>query len=296
MQKKYKKNNKRRLQFMKKNVSNLQKVFLIFIVCTMFCGVFTGCGNKKSEPPNATKNVIVTPKAEEKVELTEKTEKKKIIILKDGIFPTEEVYTAAIEHLKEKGYDDKTSEITELNMEGNVKNAEGIINKIKEVKPDVVISIVTVLNIANLCKPLSGTGIPVVQFSAVDVNDFVDLNGIPKENITGLTIFPKNIEINSVKLMNQVIPINNKKVVALNVDNKIAELIESGLKSQNIEIKESKIVSNEEEFKDLIIKYNQDNEVGWIVNVAIPSFKKDGTPADKMQLIKWLIENNKKPA
>lgn len=222
--------------------------------------------------------------------------KGKILFLRDIDEPSMvDTEKTAISELAKKGYDEKNYEFIYLRMNGQTSKAKELLAKIKESKPDIIISLVTGYNQAILLAPLLGTATPIIQYQGMDLFGFMDEKGYPKSNIAGLTLFPKGIEESAVKLLNKLYPINGKKVVTLNVDRGLGVLVDAGLKAQKIPIKESLMVLNVEDYQAAIKKFNNDDEVGWIVCVATPVKKKDGSPMMRSELNKWTIENNKKP-
>ena len=287
------------------------KPFLIMLAL-MFTMILPGCG-KTADDITAVQDVNTAQAAAEvdsaktenstdkidtsAVKAINSGEKKKIVILQ-GIevmqFRTDQVDTL-LKTFEQKGFSAQNTDITVLKYEGDASKAQ-MLEKIQQLKPDVVLTFS--LGYMDLLKKLEGANIPVIVESNAE-GGYVDENGVPKQNITGIYTMPKDMVKNSYEFLNKIAPIKGKKAVfitAPGIPMFNRENIENALKSLNIELKAYiGDIKTCEDYYDAILKYNGDSEVGWILPGIISPVDKDGKPLDGTKAIKWMQDNVKKP-
>jgi len=290
----------------------MKKRFLsVLLGMVLLISVMGGCGTGKggaavndtvnsktvsSSPINKNEAVNETTDAKDKINTVVK---KKIVIVQEG----EDVGFAGterekmVETLDKSGYaDGKSAEITIFKMAGDEKLSPAeIVKRIKEMRPDAVLVASGATSTETIVKPLSGTDIPVIM-SGANVEPFVDSKGKPKQNITGLYAMANGLELNAYSLLQKVAPINGKKAVFVTVDGYFnKDVVKDSLEKLNIELKDFAVVKYKEDFEETVERYNNDNEVGWILLGVGPSGYKDGTTGKQIELFNWFVENSKKP-
>jgi len=274
-------------------------ILALAFVFTMF---MSGCGKKEADVSTidtGTQNADTvkaddTSKDSGKVDLSTGVKKKIVIVMEDDFADRVKAKENFLNTLKEKaGLDSNNAEITELDMKNNEKKAPEFVEKIKNIRPDVVVDFQ--VSITNIAKPLENSGIPVLVY--VGAESFVDANGKPKDNITGIYTMKSDLRYNAFMMLNKISPLKGKKAVFVTVDGFFNKNdIEKDLNKVGVQLKaycESKYA---EDFMTAINKYNSDDEVGWILVGVWPTTRKDGTPWDMNKMAKWDIENRKKPS
>lgn len=294
-----------------------KRICSIFLCFSMVVVLLAGCSTKAADPASdegsqvssqpstevskAPDSQASSPAASPASNDTKPQEKKKIVIVQEnGDDLRTTIQKKIISTLEESGFKDKeTAEITEIKMEGDEKKSQEVADKIKSIKPDVAIINNSLFAYKTVAKMLSGSGIPVVLNLNAEhkAMGFIDDSGKPTDNVTGIYSLPKDAQLNAFKLLNSISPANGKKAVFVTVDGRFTRAdIEKNLKAINVELKdycESKYV---EDFKAAVTKYNNDNEVGWILVGVWPSTTKDGKTVSNLETGKWDISNRKKPS
>jgi ABC-type uncharacterized transport system substrate-binding protein len=283
--------------------------FSSIILCFIMLSVLlTGCATKAQEPATSDNPQVSTQPSDvsksnsDTSEDTKKQpkEKKKIVVVQEsGDELRTEIQQNIIKALADAGYTKDTADITEINMEGDEKKSQEVADKVKSLNPDVAIINNSLFAYKTVAKMLKGAGFPVVLNNNIEqkAQGFISDDGKPTDNVTGIYSLPKDAQLNAFQLLNTISPANGKKAVFVTVDGRFnKEDIEKNLKAINVELKdycESKYV---EDFKASITKYNDDNEVAWILIGVWPSTLKDGTPVSNLDTGKWDIANRKKPS
>ena len=285
-------------------MKKMRKVLSLLILCSLMATALLGCGGSAENDLAVSEDT--SPAVSENTAASEDTAAdstqstavsdgvmKKVVYVQENI---DQYYNEArkntFEELKKNGFDSQNTEIKELYMSGdNKKTSEEIVNTIKEFKPDVV----CFQNGMDVVKQLEGTDIPCIISSAAE--SYVDKDGTPLKNVTGVYTAPSDLYKKAYSFLNQIAPINGKKAVFITVDGFFTkELIEENLKANNIELKdycESKYV---EDFKAAVEKYNKDPEVGWMLVGIWPWTTKDGTSVPQNEFANWDATNRMKPS
>jgi putative ABC transport system substrate-binding protein len=294
---------------------------LLLAVTVLFSLLLTGCGGEtvdvsadidstsesQSQPEtdktaDANVDTSSTGTADNSAASAEKadTTKKKIIVIKEVNDEVRDaVHKNILAVLEKSGYSNDTSTISVIEMGGDEKRSTEVLEQIKTEKPDVVLINGVQFVFKTIAKPLEGSGIPVVLVAGVEnkLMDFVDENGKPKQNITGVYTMPKDMQLNAFKLLQEICPINGKKAVFVTLEDKFTkEEIENNLKQIGVELKDFVEVKYQEEFTEATNKYNLDDEVGWILVGYWPGARKDGKASTNLEYGKFDVANRKKPS
>lgn len=228
--------------------------------------------------------------------------KKTIVFIKDD---DGEAFTGFANYigslLPGKGWTNDNSKYITLSLEGKADKSDEIVEKIKAMKPDVVMMNTT--QVKPIAMKLKEAGIPCVAGGGLELEDengkmiFVDKNGFPTTNLTGTYTMPRTHVENSFAFLNRVAPIKGKKAVFATYNsaafNKFK--IEKALKKHGIELKDYQEFKYIEDYRDFLIKYNKDKEVGWVLSGEIILSHKDGRVGSLEEFIRVERENNSKP-
>lgn len=261
------------------------RMLSLLLCLIMITSFMSACGNKDAgtTTDNTATNESSVNKDTSDVESGSTTdssssEKKKIVIVKESTDQTRvDTQKNIIAGLEAGGYvNDKNAEIIDLTMDPNDTTGENIVNQIKGIKPDVVI-VNALINAPQLvAKPLGEAGIPVVL--NVYTDSFLNADGTPKGNVTGLYSIPKNLQKNAFEMLNKIAPIKDKKAVFITMDGMFTkEGVESALTANGIKLKEYYSFKYVEEFEAAMKKYDADDEVGWVLVGLWAYQKKDGS-------------------
>lgn len=225
-------------------------------------------------------------------------QKKKIVFVKDD---NSEFFNGFAEFIgkefEKNGWTKENSEYIVLSMDGKIEKAKENIKEIKKIKPDLVYINGTYLEDRIL--PLKDSGIPVVVVAGIEIKKngkylFLNNKQMPNSNIVGLYTFPKNFEINSLKLLESITSIKGKKAVVLGQPGLFSENLQNAFKSMNITLKHYEEYKYFEDFQADFTKYNNDSEVGWMI-VDGPITRKDGKEWTRKDTFLWEHKNIKKP-
>ena len=167
--------------------------------------------------------------------------------------------------------------------------------QVAQLAPDVVIDFSGATGAA---PKLHDMGVPTVSYWGAD--PYVDADGMPTANITGVYTAHKDTVYNSLKLLQLVAPLKegqeavffeNKRTVVFPT----SEVLEA-LERLNVPLKAIEDTSYYEDWQAALLKYNEDPSVGWLVVLAWPFVKRDGSvPNRNVELAQWQREHLKKP-
>lgn len=274
------------------------------LCCVLTISLLAGCGGKSEEQVASEEVVEQTQDSADKTDATQSDTsatnasnqvKKVFFVTEDDFDSRTGARKNIVDALEQGGYTQgKNMEITEINMKVDNKKSQEVADKVKEVKPDLVI--INGSNfVAEVAKLLEGSGIPTLVNLGAE-GGFVDESGKPKSNVSGLYTMPKTLQKNAFGLLKQISPINGKKAVFITTEGFFKkEDVEANLKAVGIELKdycESKFV---EDFQASVNKYNNDDEVGWMLVGVWATQKKDGSTFSMGDMGNWDIANRKKP-
>lgn len=141
-------------------------------------------------------------------------------------------------------------------------------------------------------------GVPTVSYWGTD--PYVNADGVPKANITGVYTAYKDTVYNSLKFLRLVAPLKpgQKAVFFENKQRTVfpKEEVLDALKRLNVPLKAIEDTSIYEDWQAALLKYNEDPEVGWLVVLSWPFVKRDGSaPNRNVELAQWQRERLKKP-
>jgi hypothetical protein len=169
-----------------------------------------------------------------------------------------------------------------------------LVVRIQEEAPDLVL---TTVEIENILAALNGLSIPVL--TRLNVEPYVNADGLPTGNITGMYTTLHDMLYNSYKFLQKVAPLKEGQSVVL-LDNPEFPLIPKAkvvdaLERLQIPLKASVNVAVYEDWQAAVLQYSDDPEVGWILRSS-PTRKRDGSRLNMMtELYPWQREHFKKP-
>ncbi len=141
---------------------------------------------------------------------------------------------------------------------------------------------------------------PVITITAVE--PFVDANGVPTANVTGIYSKLQDMLYNSYKFLQKVAPLKAGQQVVF-LDNREQQLVIPKTEVldalQRLQIPVKAVVDGTiyEDWQQAILQYNDDPEVGWILQGSGPMSKRDGSSVDvDKEMYPWQREHLKKPS
>jgi len=172
-----------------------------------------------------------------------------------------------------------------------------LVAQVKTEAPDVVLSFTGLNNIMGVLEQFS---VPVITMTAVE--SFVNADGIPTANVTGMYSKLQDIIFNSYKFLQQVAPLKPGQQ-AIFLDNPQMpgivpkEEVLDALQRLQIPLKAVVDGAIYEDWQQAILQYNDDPEVGWILHGAGPTSKRDGSGINvTKEAFPWLQAHLKKPS
>jgi putative ABC transport system substrate-binding protein len=209
---------------------------------------------------------------------------------------TENVANRAVEALEQAGFVDQQNIVLAQVMAESEDQIAEATAQIQLAPPDVILSFIGPGQIATIVEGLS---IPVI--TSADVDRHVDADGIPIASITGVHVMPPDIVYNSYKFLQRVAPLKAGQHVIF-LENRersfiSKEVVEDALHRLQIPLKAIVDATVLEDWKQAILQYNEDPDVGWILSVTGPTKKRDGSPVSRyVDALPWQREHLKKPA
>lgn len=271
---------------------------LLFTLAASGCGqASTATIGAKQEPAAQAKAAGSTDTAKPKLK-TDGSKWKIVVVQENENSYTIEEQQNAVKELGNSGYDATNSNIEIIKLNADQSKCPATVDKIKAEKPDVVVDIAERFTAAEVAKKLEGTQIPIIINQAVEAKDygFIDDNGMPKNNITGILTMPKDMQARAFEFLNKIAPINGKKTVFLTAPGMFTEDgVRSSLAAVNLKLDKYVTSNYLEDFEQSLIKYTNDNEYGWTLIGINPQTLKSGKPFDLAAYLKWAQENVKKP-
>ncbi len=167
--------------------------------------------------------------------------------------------------------------------------------QVAQLAPDVVIDF---SGEAPTTATLKELGVPTVSYYGVD--PYINPDGMPTANITGVYTAYKDTVYNSLKLLRMIAPLKpGQKAVFFENTLRFVfpkEEVLEALKRLDVPLKAIEDTSVYEDWQAALLKYNEDPEVGWLVVLSWPFVKRDGTaPNRNVELAQWQRERLKKP-
>ncbi|GAK58132.1 hypothetical protein U27_05105 [Candidatus Vecturithrix granuli] len=169
-----------------------------------------------------------------------------------------------------------------------------LISRVKEAQPDVVLNAV---EFPDALAALKGLSFPVV--TRLNVEPYVNAEGIPTANITGMYSTLHDMFYNSYKFLRKVAPLKAGQAVVLLDNPEFAPIpkakVMDALQRLQIPLKAVVNATVYEDWQAAALQYSDDPEVGWILRSS-PTRKRDGSRLDmKAELYPWQREYFQKP-
>lgn len=201
----------------------------------------------------------------------------------------------ALKGLAQAGFVEQNNLTSVQVMVSTTTDPVQLIAQVQEVAPDVVVS---VSPIGPVTKALEGLAIPVI--TAIGVEPFVNADGDPTANVTGVYTTLQDIVYNGYKFLQKVAPLKpGQQVVFLEVPSVSLipkEAVLDALQRLQIPLKAVVDVTIYENWQQAVLRYNDDPEVGWILRVFGPQRKQDGSAVTSLtDIFPWEREHLKKP-
>jgi ABC-type uncharacterized transport system substrate-binding protein len=167
--------------------------------------------------------------------------------------------------------------------------------QVAQLKPDVVIEYSAETAVTAKMHEL---GIPTVTYWGTA--PYVDPDGVPTANITGVYTGHKDTMYNSLKLLRMIVPLKpGQKAVFFENKQRVIypkEEVLDALKRLDVPLKAIEDTTHLEDWQAALLKYNEDPEVGWLVVLAWPYLRRDGSIPDRnVEVAQWQRERLKKP-
>lgn len=269
-------------------------VLVIFLLVT-----FYGCNKSETKTGSNDENTNVEKAENIEKESSSEDEKKTVsnkkiaIVVEDEQKEYLDAVEEAIQFYIDKGY--QKDLITKYQLKSNKENLVEITDKIKEEKPDVV-QIVPGYPGLTRTQLYEVTDIPLVVGGGAQLNS--DENGVPQSNLTGVNAFTDDMPTKVYKLLEQLAPSNGKKAGYLCdpmfPDMKV-DFIQSHLDNVNVKLKDPAVVDTYEASIEAAKKYNEDDEIAWILVGVVAMKKEDGSPISWVETNKKVYEYGNKP-
>ncbi|GAK58124.1 hypothetical protein U27_05097 [Candidatus Vecturithrix granuli] len=167
--------------------------------------------------------------------------------------------------------------------------------QVAQLAPDVVIEY---SGETGVTAKLHELGVPTVSYWGTA--PYVGPDGIPTANITGVYTGHKDTVYNSLKLLHTIAPLKpGQQAVFFENKQRVIfpkEEVLDALKRLDVPLKAIEDTTHYEDWQAALLKYNEDPEVGWLVVLAWPYLKRDGTIPDRnVEVAQWQRERLKKP-
>lgn len=167
--------------------------------------------------------------------------------------------------------------------------------QVQEAEPDVIINLAEYGQVVVALKELS---VPIITGNGAEL--YVNAEGLPSANVTGLYSNLRDMVYNSYKFLQKVAPLKpGQQVVFLEVpeDNLLPKsAVVEALQRLQIPLKAIVDATVYEDWQQAILRYNEDPDVGWILYGPGPLRKSDGSSVNvQTEIWSWEQEHLKKP-
>ena len=206
------------------------------------------------------------------------TEMKKVMILYIELAKPAEV-SQVLKGLEEAGFVEHEN-LTLIQVEvSGASDPAHVRAQVQDAAPDVVVNLHP---FGQLVAALKGTSIPVI--AAMGIEDYVNAEGSPTANVTGIYSTLPDMVYNSYKFLQKVAPLKpGQQAVFLDMP-KVPIIpkaaVVDALQRLQIPLKAVVDATVYEDWQQAILQYNDDPEVGWILYGVGPEKKRDGSPVD----------------
>lgn len=268
-------------------MKHLKYITFILAIALFFAFALTACGSSEAEVASGDEATAATASVQPAADSGEaavasdtlKTTDvvKKVVIVQETADETRENATVKmLKALENGGYKEgKNLEVTKIVVESNEKSAAEAVGKINEIKPDTVLINQLYYAAPVIAAQLEGS-VPILTNAVAE--SFVDKDGVPLKNISGIYSMPKDMQQHAFDMLNKIAPINGKKAVFITQEGMFTkEEVTKNLQTLGIELKAYVTFKYTEEFETAIDKYNKDDEVGWTLLGLWPMLREDGT-------------------
>jgi hypothetical protein len=145
---------------------------------------------------------------------------------------------------------------------------------------------------------LEGLSIPVITANGVE--RYVNAEGLPTANVSGVYSNLPDMAYNSYKFLQKAAPLKaGQKAVFLEIPEVPlipTAVVVDALERLDIPLKAVVDGTIFEDWQQAILQYNDDPEVGWILRVTGPVRKQDGSRVDVLtEMFSFIREHAKKP-
>jgi len=167
--------------------------------------------------------------------------------------------------------------------------------QVAQLAPDVVIEYSAETAVTAKTHEL---GIPTVTYWGTA--PYVGPDGVPTANITGVYTAHKDTVYNSLKFLRMIAPLKpGQQAVFFENKQRVIfpkEEVLDALKRLDVPLKAIEDTTHYEDWQAALLKYNEDPEVGWLVVLAWPYLRRDGSIPDRnVEVAHWQRERLKKP-
>ncbi len=185
----------------------------------------------------------------------------------------------------------ETADITVVHPTSSQEGGE----RVKALQPDVLIEIGLTNRVVSL---FSGTSLPVVSIYGIE--EYVDEEGNPTGNVTGVYSTLKDMVYNSYKFLKKVVPLKpgQKAVFLENTTLNLVprEQVIDALQRLDIPLKTIINTTVYEDWQEAILQYNDDPNIGWVLMGIWPTRKRYGSVVNwETDTAVWQREHLKKP-
>ena len=219
-------------------------------------------------------------------------EVKSVLILRSGMMSS--LTEFMLEGLKQQGFEHQKNMLSQEMIVMPTDDPAHVVNQIQAAAPDVIL---TTVEFGNILSALNGLSIPTI--TTVNVEPYVDAQGMPNANISGMYPTLYDMVFNSYKFLQKVAPLQQGQSVIL-LNNPVFQVIPKAtvieaLERLQIPLKAVVDVATYEDWQAAVLQYSADTEVGWILRSA-PTKKRDGSRIDMAgELYPWQREHFNKP-
>ena len=169
-----------------------------------------------------------------------------------------------------------------------------LVAHLQDSAPDLIL---TTVEFGNVLAALNGLSIPVV--TRLNAELYIDDEGMPTSNITGLYSTLHDMLYNSYKFLQKVAPLKAGQSVVV-LDNPEFPILPQkdvidALERLGIPLKTVVTAPVYEDWQAAVLQYNDDPEVGWILR-TVPTRKRDGSRINMAaEFYPWYQQHFNKP-
>ena len=221
------------------------------------------------------------------------TEMRKVMILYSRT--AESMTPQVLKGLEEMGFVEQKNLTSVQVLVSGITDLAQLVAQVHEVAPEVIVN---VGEFGQIVTALKGLSIPVITANRVE--SYVNAEGAPTMNVTGVYSALPDMVYNSYKFLQKAAPLKpGQQVVFLEISEvpiiPKAVIVEA-LQRLQIPLKAVVDATIYENWQQAILQYNDDPDVGWILYITGPLRKRDGSGVNtQTEILAWQQENLKKP-